>query len=134
MTFGITDHCVISSSYSVESVGIVVLDWGHAVLDDGVDQVVSGDVSNLSNHVWGHGVDGSGKESLLLSLFGLGQVLVGSWTWSWNPGLGWLESPLGADGSWLNISSDLSEVSILVDGVNSHVPFLSLLSGLSFGH
>jgi hypothetical protein len=185
-------------SCSVESVGIVILDWGHAVLDDGVNHIVGGDsvdlrdnscwedsigrssevsfllssfglgiifvrgwtwswnpglgwvespcgtdfgwvnlseVSDLSdNAFWEDGVGRPGEVSFLLSSFGLGMIFVGSWTWSWNPGLGWVESPSGTDFGWVNIRSrDLSEVSVLVDGVDGHVPFLLLLSGNSFG-
>ena len=108
----------------------MVGDWGHTGINDLFNEIVSGLVLHLSNNVWHDGVYGSGEGVSLVSSLSL--LLISIATWSWDPSLGWLKAPLGTNGvDWDSHSSDLSEVSILVDRINSEASFLLLLSGNS---
>ena len=110
----------------------MVGDWGHTGINDLFNEIVSGLVLHLSNNVWHNGVYGSGEGVSLLSSLSL--LLINIATWAWDPGLGWLKAPLGTDlGGWDVHGVNLSEVSVLVDGVDSKALFLNSLSldGLS---
>ena len=108
----------------------MVGNWGHTGINDLFNEIISGLVLHLSNNVWHNGVYRSVEIVSLVSSLGL--LLISITTWSWNPGLGWLKTPLGTNGvDWDTHRFDLSEVSILMNGINSEASLLLLLSGNS---